>query len=179
MERRGAIEFRAAAGNRLEGYAAVFNSPSQDLGGFIEVIRPGAFARALKSNPDVLALLDHDTRHILGRTKAGTLRVSEDTKGLRFAIDVPQTTIGNDLLVSVGRGDISGASFAFTAKEDRWTQGNAGMIRELLDVDLLDVTVTANPAYPETTVARRALERAGKPSRASLVQRYLETLEGF
>lgn len=179
MERRGAIEFRAAAGNRLEGYAALFNSMSADLGGFTEVIRPGAFTRALADKPDVLALFDHDTRHVLGRTGAGTLHLEEDNKGLRFAIDVAATSTGKDLLVSVGRGDIRGASFAFVAKEDRWTQGNAGMIRELLDVDLLDVTVTANPAYPETTVARRALEQAGKPFRLSMALRYLETMEAL
>jgi len=179
MERRCTIELRAAAGNKLEGYAAVFNSMSEDLGGFTEVIRPGAFKRALAGAPDVLALFDHDARHVLGRTKAGTLRLQEDDRGLRFAIDMPSTSTGRDLLVSVGRGDITGASFAFIAKEDRWIQGNAGMMRELHDVDLLDITITANPAYPETEVARRALEHAGKPIRSVMLQRYLETLEAF
>ncbi|MCX7161070.1 MAG: HK97 family phage prohead protease [Proteobacteria bacterium] len=176
MERRGATEFRAAAGNRLEGYAALFNSPSVDLGGFTEVIRPGAFARSLSASPDVLALFDHDARHVLGRTTAGTLRLAEDNRGLRFEIDVPPTQTGRDLLVSVGRGDISGASFAFRAKSDTWIQGNAGMLRELHDLDLLDVTVTANPAYPATTVARRALgNHTG--GWASMARRYLATLE--
>ncbi len=179
MERRGAIELRAAAGNRLEGLAAVFNSPSNDLGGFIEVIRPGAFARSLSEHPDVLALFDHDARHVLGRTRAGTLKLDEDAKGLRFAIDVPSTQTGKDLLVSVGRGDITGASFAFVAKRDNWIQGNSGMLRELIDVDLIDVTITAHPAYPETTVARRALEQAGRPFRLSLAQRYLDCMEAF
>ena len=178
MERRGTIELRSA-GNRLEGYAAVFNSMSEDLGGFVEVIRPGAFERSLKSRPDVMALFDHDSRHVLGRTRAGTLNLSEDDKGLRFSIDVPQTTTGKDLLVSVGRGDISGASFAFVAKEDRWIQGNSGMLRELLDVELLDVTITATPAYPETSVARRALERATTPARLAMCMRYLETMGAY
>jgi HK97 family phage prohead protease len=179
MERRGAIELRAAAGNRLEGYAALYNSPSADLGGFTEVIRPGAFTAALASSPDVLALYDHDTRHVLGRTSAGTLRLQEDARGLRFEIDVPATQTGRDILVSVGRGDIRGASFAFVAKEDRWNKTSGGMLRELLDVDLIDVTVTPNPAYPETTVARRALERAGTPLRLMMVNRYLETMEAI
>jgi HK97 family phage prohead protease len=179
MERRQAIELRAAAGNRLEGYAAVFNSPSQDLGGFVEVIRPGAFTRALSENPDVLALFDHDARHVLGRTTAGTLALTEDAKGLRFAIDMPPTQTGKDLLVSVGRGDIKGASFAFVARRDNWISGNAGMLRELTEVDLLDVTVTANPAYADTSVARRALEMAGTPWRRLLAARYLETMEAY
>ena len=177
MERRGAIEFRAAAGNRLEGYAALYDSPSADLGGFTEIIRPGAFSASLATSPDVLGLYEHDTRHILGRTTAGTLRIDEDARGLRFEIDVPPTQIGRDLLVSVGRGDIRGASFAFVAKQDRWTEGPRGMVRELLAVDILDVTVTANPAYPETTVARRALEPAGGGSRLAMLNRYLSAIE--
>lgn len=177
MERRGAIELRAAAGNRLEGYAALFNSSSDDLGGFTEVIRPGAFKRSLAGSPDVFALYHHDSRHVLGRTTAGTLRLEEDAKGLRFSIDVAPTAIGRDVLVSVGRGDIRGASFAFIAKEDRWIRGNDGMIRELIDLDLLDVTITPTPAYPETEVARRGLEQAGKPLRLLMAERYFKTME--
>ena len=115
----------------------------------------------------------------LGRTKAGTLKLNEDAKGLRFAIDVPGTTTGKDLLISVGRGDITGASFAFIAKRDRWIQGNSGMLRELLDLDLLDVTVTSRPAYADAIVARRALEMAGTPLRLGMALRYLETLEAY
>lgn len=172
-ERRTAIEIRSAGRSRLEGHAAVYNSMSEDLGGFTEVIRPGAFRRSLLSKPDVMALYDHDPRAILGRTTAGTLRLAEDGKGLHFEIDVPNTTTGRDLLVSVERGDIRGASFAFKTREDRWVKGNSGMLRELLDVDLLDVTVTANPAYPDTEVARRALERAATPARLAMCGRYL------
>ena len=179
MERRGATEFRAAAGNRLQGYAALYNFPSVDLGGFTEVIRPGAFARSLSTSPDVLALFDHDARHVLGRSSSGTLKLAEDARGLRFEIDVPPTQTGRDLLVSVGRGDIRGASFAFIAKEDRWTEGYGGMMRELLAVELLDVTVTATPAYPDTTVARRALGNHTCSGWASMARRYLATLEVF
>lgn len=179
MERRGAIEFRAAAGNRLEGYAALYNSPSADLGGFTEVIRPGAFTASLAASPDVLALYEHDTRHVLGRTSAGTLKLAEDQTGLLFSVEVPPTSIGRDVLVSVERGDIRGASFAFRAQKDRWTEGYGGMMRELLAVDLLDITITASPAYPDTSVARRALERAASPLRLVMLNRYLETMEAF
>lgn len=177
MERRGALEFRAAAGNRLDGYAALYNTPSADLGGFTEIVRPGAFTASLASSPDVLALFDHDMRLVLGRSSAGTLRLMEDAKGLHFEIDVPPTQTGRDLLVSVERGDIRGASFAFIAKEDRWTEGQGGMMRELLAVDLLDVTVTANPAYPDTTVARRALRKDTLPHWQNMARRYIDTLE--
>jgi uncharacterized protein len=178
-ERRVALEVRTAGRSKLEGYAALFNSMSEDLGGFVEVIRPGAFRRALAGKPDVMALYEHDTRHILGRTKADTLKLAEDAKGLHFEIDVPDTSTGRDLLVSVGRGDIRGASFAFTAREDVWTQGNSGLIRELIDVDLLDVTVTATPAYSDTEVARRALAKGGKHTRLQLFNRYRALMEAI
>jgi uncharacterized protein len=178
MERRSANELRTAGRGKLQGYAAVFGALSQDLGGFVETIKPGAFRRSLASKPDVLALLDHDTRLVLGRTTSGTLKLNEDANGLAFEIDVPDTQPGRDLLVSVGRGDIRGASFAFAVREDRWSQNNTGMLRELLDVDLIDVTVTANPAYPDTVVDRRTLDRIAKPMRAKFAVRYLEILEG-
>ena len=178
MERRVASELRTAGRSKLGGYAAVFGALSQDLGGFTETIRPGAFRRALLSNPDVLALWDHDTRMVLGRTTAGTLRLQEDGYGLSFEIDLPETQSARDLVVSVVRGDISGASFAFKVVEDRWSQSNSGMLRELLDVDLIDVTVTAIPAYPETQVAKRTLEKIAKPMRAGFAVRYLEIIAG-
>jgi uncharacterized protein len=176
MERRTAFELRTAGRNRLEGYAAVYNSKSEDLGGFTEVIRAGAFRRSLLENKDILALFDHDTRAVLGRTSAGTLHLNEDAKGLHFEIDMPLTSLGRDLLISVERGDIRGASFAFKSREDRWIKGNAGMLRELLDVDLFEITITAMPAYADTEVARRALEGAkgGQPMRLHMLQRYLD-----
>ena len=157
IERR-ALELRAAAnGSRIEGYAAVFNSDSADLGGFVETIAPGAFASSLRRGDDVLALYDHDRRAILGRSTAGTLRLREDSKGLHFVLDVADTSAGRDVLESVGRGDITGASFGFRAVREKWTHG-APHRRELLEVDLLDVTVTPSPAYAATIVSRRSLD---------------------
>jgi uncharacterized protein len=178
IERRQTLELRTTGRSKLAGYAAVFGALSEDLGGFTETIRPGAFRRSLATKPDVLALFDHDARLVLGRTTSGTLQLKEDAKGLGFEIDVPETQTGKDLLVSVGRGDIRGASFSFRVVEDRWTQGNSGMVRELLDVDLLDVTITAHPAYPDTEVARRALDLMAKPMRAGFATRYLEIMAG-
>jgi uncharacterized protein len=171
IERRQTLELRTTGRSKLAGYAAVFGALSEDLGGFTETIRPGAFRRSLATKPDVLALFDHDARLVLGRTTSGTLQLKEDAKGLVFEI-------GKDLLVSVGRGDIRGASFSFRVVEDRWTQGNSGMVRELLDVDLLDVTITAHPAYPDTEVARRAIDLMAKPMRAGFATRYLEIMAG-
>lgn len=176
MSERRNIELRSD-GKRLIGYAAVFNLPSQDLGGFQEVVMPGAFTRSLSESPDVVALWDHDARSVLGRTKSGTLRLSQDTRGLRFEIEAPNTTVGADVLEMVGRGDVTGASFAFTVKEQRWKDSEALPIRELVDVDLLDVTITPRPAYPDTEVARRSLSALRKPFFRAYAMRELVLME--
>lgn len=179
LEIRSAVELRASSAGKLEGYAAVFNSPSQDLGGFTESVRPGAFKRSLSKPAGILALYDHDSRSILGRVGAGTLRLVEDSRGLQFEIDLPQTSYGNDLGVLVKRGDVQGASFAFTTPNggDHWTRSATGDAhRELLDVDLHEITVTANPAYLDTAVAKRSLPFIHRPPRLSVALRFMETL---
>jgi HK97 family phage prohead protease len=181
IERRAAIELRAAGGKtpRLVGYAAVFDSPSQDLGGFTEIVKPGAFTRTLKSGRDPLALVQHMPQLVLGRRSAGTLRLAQDSRGLEFEIDVPDTTTARDLLVSVERGDINGASFAFSTPKggDAWQVRGDKVLRELRDVDLHEITITAQPAYLDTSVARRALESVSGhyPYRLGAVRRFLET----
>ncbi len=183
IERRIAVELRASGGKtpRLAGYAAVFDKASQDLGGFTEIIRPGAFTRTLKGGGlDPLALVQHMPQLVLGRRSAGTLRLNEDQRGLAFEIDVPETTAARDLLVSVERGDIRGASFAFStpAGGDKWEIRGDAMIRELLDVDLHEVTITAQPAYVDTSVALRSLQSCKFAGFSSLraLRRFLETV---
>lgn len=170
LERRvteAAVEVRARAEGQqpmLTGYAAVFNSASDDLGGFREIIRPGAFDRALGSKGDVLARAEHDSKLLLGRKSAGTLRLFVDKKGLRYEIDPPDTQAGRDVVTLVKRGDVTQSSFAFRVtgeKGEEWLQGEDGMLmRELIDVDLFDVAPVAMPAYQATTVSARALEHA-------------------
>lgn len=181
-ERRVAIELRAAGDRkspRLVGYAAVFNAPSQDLGGFTEIVLPGAFARTLKAGRDPLALVQHMPQLVLGRRSAGTLRLQEDQRGLAFEIDVPETTAARDLLVSVERGDVGGASFAFSTPKggDRWSMRAGKVVRELVDVDLHEITITARPAYLDTSVARRSFELQFAPMpRLHSLRRFLETV---
>lgn len=176
-ERRNTIELRAN-GKRLIGYAAVFGLPSHDLGGWKEIINPMAFKRTLSESPDVVALWDHDRRSVLGRTQSGTLALSVDSRGLKFEINAPDTSTGRDVLEMVGRGDVTGASFAFTANEERWKEANEGpAIRELLDVDLLDVTITPHPAYPDTNVARRSLANIVQPIFRTYAERELKLIE--
>lgn len=154
IERRAFAEVRAA-GRRIEGYAATFNSEAK-IGGFVEVIAPGAFRDALEG--DVLAMLDHDPGKVLGRTRSGTLRLSEDSKGLAFSLDLPDTQAGRDVIALAERGDLGGMSFGFTVPPggDSW-QGNR---RTLRSVALKEISVVqAWPAYPDTEIALRALRR--------------------
>jgi hypothetical protein len=145
-------------GKLLSGYAAVYNSRSCDLGGFTEQIAPGAFTRCLASSPDISCLHEHDPRQgLLGRTTSGTLRVKSDDTGLIFECDLPATTLGNDVAVSVDRGDLAGCSFGFYCRMDNWSKDQDGNpIRTVVDADVFDVTVTSMPAYEATNVSLRS-----------------------
>ena len=138
----------------------MFNSESEDLGGFREIILPGAFDRALREAHDVRALWNHNADVVLGRTKSGTLRLSVDEHGLRSEIDMPETRAAEDALASIRRGDVDGMSFGFRVLTDNWRSQDGVQIRELTDLELLDVSPVAYPAYPATQVSTRALERA-------------------
>ncbi len=165
MERRsmGPVELRAASDGKppqLVGYAAVFNSLSEDLGGFREIILPGAFDRALREGHDVRALVNHNPDKMLGRTSSKTARLAIDEKGLGVEVDVPDTQDGRDTTTLVKRGDLSQMSFSFRTLADQWRTENGEPLRELLDLELFDVSVVAFPAYPATEISARALERA-------------------
>lgn len=166
IERRISPEIRAV-GNRLTGYAALFDSLSEDLGGFKEKIERGAFADSI-ANGDVRALFNHDTSAVLGRTTAGTLRLAEDKKGLKFELDLPNTTPGRDVKESVRRGDVTACSFGFVTLEEGWERGDktGNDIRILKKVRLLEVSPCVFPAYPATSVAVRSFEawRSQRPS---------------
>jgi HK97 family phage prohead protease len=180
IEWRAAVELRAASPGKLQGYAAVYNVASQDLGGFVETVDARAFDRSLAKPDGIVALYDHDRRAILGRVGAGTLKLSSDTRGLAFEIALPSTSVGKDLQVLVERGDVAGASFAFTTPKggDRWDFSAPIAKRTLLDVDLREITVTASPAYLETSVAARAMAHAMRiaPGQRGLAWAYLQTL---
>lgn len=147
-------------GTTLTGYAAIFNSEAS-LGDFSEVIRAGAFTKSLGAGSNIRALYHHDSQALLGTTRGGTLQLREDAHGLAFTLALPSTTHGKDLAILVDRGDVSGCSFGFTVRDggDRWEQRGSQLIRELLDVDLKEITVTADPAYKDTTVALRSLAK--------------------
>ena len=160
IETRGAVEFRAVSRRRLAGHAAVFGSPArigpEGRGGFTETIARGAFAGSMGTGSDVMALVDHDPGRLLARTRSGTLRLSEDARGLAFELDLPDTTLGRDVLALAERGDLGGMSFGFTVPPggDAWTGQDR---RELRAVALHEISVIhAVPAYAATSVAARA-----------------------
>lgn len=154
------IETRAEGdAKKIVGYAAVFNSMSEDLGGFVERIEPGAFTEAVETD-DVRALINHDPNLILGRTTAGTLALREDTRGLLYEIDPPATSYAADLMVSVGRGDVDQSSFGFMVQEESWDTSGEVPVRVIRKAKLFDVSPVTFPAYPATTVSVRAVDRA-------------------
>jgi HK97 family phage prohead protease len=163
LERRAilatAAEFRMADGENgpiLSGYAAKFATRSEDLGGFVETIRAGAFTDAI-AECDVRALVDHNPTLILGRNKAGTLRLTEDEVGLHYECDLPDTQAGRDIATSIKRGDVTGCSFGFITVEDEWKTEEGFALRELIRVHLFDVSAVTFPAYPDTEVGVRSL----------------------
>jgi uncharacterized protein len=136
LERRAVAELRTE-GRNLVGHAALFNTETR-IGLTREVIRSGAFRRSLQAGADVRAFVDHDHTRVLGRTRSGTLQVSEDARGLAFSIDMPATSLGEDILELGRRGDLSGMSFGFRAVDEKWS----GRRRELRDVDLVEISVS-------------------------------------
>lgn len=143
---------------KIVGYAAVFNSWSKDLGGFKERIAPNAFTMALKES-DTRALFNHDRNYVLGRQASGTLRMSQDDKGLRIEIDPPDTQWARDLQESIRRGDIAEQSFGFTVKTDEWSEEEGKATRTIKEfAKIYDVSIVTFPAYPETSVAVRSMQ---------------------
>lgn len=138
---------------KISGYAAVFNSRASIGDFFDEEIAPGAFKRTLKDNDDIRALFNHDWSVVLGRTKAGTLKLSEDERGLKFDLELPNTTAGRDLAESMERGDINQCSFGFYATEETWDYNSEPALRTVNEAELYEISVVSIPAYDDTEAA--------------------------
>jgi HK97 family phage prohead protease len=142
------------------GYAAKFNSPSEDLGGFVETIEPGAFRRSLRSRNDVKLLVNHDTGRVLASSRSGTMRLYEDETGLRVEASLPNTSDGRDMAELLKRGDLNKMSFGFAVQKDSWN--NEMTERTLKSVRLFEVSIVAFPAYAATEALVRSLDKAAK-----------------
>ena len=146
------------------GHASVYDSRSNNLGGFYEFIERGAFTEELIANSDVRALINHDPNLILARNTSGTLNLTADERGLKYEFEMPETSYGKDLAISMKRGDITQSSFAFTVAEDDWSTDDEGNnIRTIKKIDrLYDVSPVTYPAYnmaeSDLVVAKRGLK---------------------
>ena len=133
----------------IRGHAAVFNTLSPAYGGFRERIYPGAFKKSILED-DIRALFNHDPNLPLGRTKSGTLKLQEDDRGLAYDIKPPDTTIAQDLMQSIKRGDVDQSSFAFSVEKETWEDDDDSQIRTIYQAKLYDVSPVTFPYYPTT-----------------------------
>jgi len=195
LTRRLEIRANGDEPRRIIGYGAVFEQLSEDLGGFREMIKPGAFTETIGKD-DIRSLWNHNTLYVLGRTASGTLVVVEDDIGLRYEVIPPDSQYAQDFFQSVDRGDVDQSSFGFRAIEESWinpTDEEPLPIRVLRRVKLYDVGPVTFPAYPTTSaearakvdeindLASRATDQVanaqGAAGRLALMRRRLELLE--
>jgi HK97 family phage prohead protease len=141
---------------KLRGYAVVFDVLSEEMWGFRERVRRGAFTAHLAEGADVRALWQHDVNYVLGRTKSKTLELVEDIHGLRSVIDPPDTQWARDAITTIKRGDVDQMSFAFKVVTDEWNVEDEVLIRTIVDAKLYDVSPVTFPAYPQTSISARA-----------------------
>jgi HK97 family phage prohead protease len=155
------IRKKSDGSREVSGYAVKWGDLSEDLGGWRERHQKGAYTESLRSE-EVLAYWSHDSNQILGRTSAGTLEVHEDETGVFYSLQVPPTTSGNDLIVSMERGDVRSSSFGFIVPSggDNWSETSAGIIRTVTKALLLEVSPTGVPAFPTSDIVLRSAPAA-------------------
>ena len=166
----------------IVGYGAVFNSMSNDLGGFREYISPEAFEGRMED--DVRFLFNHDANYVLARTTNGTLRMSVDEKGLRYEADMPNTSTARDLVELLKNGTVNQSSFAFIVEDDSWEMKDGMNIRTINKVSrLYDLSSVVYPAYSEasSSVALRSMQEWQEKEEAKKLEESLEAekLEGI
>lgn len=149
---------------KISGYASIFNSRTSIGNYFDEVIMPGAFSRTLSDNSDIRALFNHNWDNVLGRTKSGTLILNEDERGLKFELELPNTTVARDLAESMERGDINQCSFGFSIEEGKesWDYSKEPALRSIHEVELYEISVVSIPAYDDTEAALVRSKEIGK-----------------
>ena len=149
-------------GMTFVGYAAKFNEPSENLGGFVEYVERGAFTRSLKSRNDIMLLWNHDAGEPLASTRSGTMKLYEDEVGLKVEARLPDTSRGRDLAVLLRQGIVRKMSFGFNVIKDAWN--SEGTERRLKSVRLFEVSAVVWPAYSSTEAAVRGLDLVAQRS---------------
>lgn len=165
VDRRGRrcdseIEIRAVSADGsipFKGHAAMFNKRYSVYGMWVEEFAPGAFARTI-NNADVRALINHDPNLVLARSKSGTLRLSEDTRGLLVDADMAPTTYAQDLAVTMQRGDVTQMSHAFRAIKELWDESGKIPVRTITEAELFDVSVVTYPMNESTDASLRSVQ---------------------
>jgi len=155
--RTNSVDFEVRAegdGMTFTGYASVFNSPSEDLGGFVEYVAPGAFKRSLQSRNEVKLLWNHDSGEPLASLRGGTMTLVEDNRGLKVTAQLPNTSRGRDVAELLRTKVIDTMSFGFNVIRDNWSSD--GKTRTLESVRLFEVSVVSFAAYPATTAQVRS-----------------------
>lgn len=167
------VELRdSPSGGRMAvGYAFRYGAVSENLGGFVETVMPGAATRTIQQD-DLRALYNHDPNNLLGRMGAGTLRVTDDNVGLRYQIDMPDTALGRDLSTLIARGDVAGSSFTFIpmgARSVSWARTERGFpLRQIRAMKMRDLGPVVFPAYPDADVSMRSLALSSLAEQRSL-----------
>jgi HK97 family phage prohead protease len=157
--RTNSVDFEVRAegdGMTFTGYASVFNSPSEDLGGFVEYVAPGAFKRSLQSRNEVKLLWNHDAGEPLASLRGGTMQLIEDSRGLKVTAQLPQTSRGRDVAELLRTKVIDSMSFGFNVIRDSWSTD--GKIRTLESVRLFETSIVSFPAYSQTTATVRSAQ---------------------
>jgi HK97 family phage prohead protease len=155
--RTNSVDFEVRAegdGMTFTGYASVFNSPSEDLGGFVEYVAPGAFKRSLQSRNEVKLLWNHDAGEPLASLRGGTMQLVEDERGLKVTAQLPNTSRGRDIAELLRTNVIDSMSFGFNVIKDSWSRD--GQTRTLESVRLFEVSIVSFPAYESTTAQVRS-----------------------
>ena len=172
----------AAGTVTLVGYAAKYDTWSEDLGGFVERLRPGLFSKALAAGADVRFLVNHNRDLLLGRTRSKTLVLTEDDIGLHYECQVSNSSLNDHYVQAVERGDMSGMSFRFYCKKEVWDFSTEPARRDVIEADIDDVCLATYPAYEDSTAAVRSLQshRRSQPRptpRRDLAERLLRLAE--
>ena len=165
----------------IDGYAAVWYRDGDEGTEYrlwtdlTERIDRGAFDRVLSESPDTCGLFNHDANNVLGRTTAGTARLSVDGTGLRYEIDLPDTQAGRDTATLIERGDVVGSSFSFTIKNKRFEKRtDQSDLVTITEIDgLYDVGPVTYPAYKATTTGTRS---ADEPDSRAEYESFLKRL---
>lgn len=174
------VERREDGKVAIVGYPIVFGKQSVDLGGFVEIVKRGATKESITSD-DIRGLRNHNPDMLLGRNKSGTMKLKEDKTGLLMEIEVGESSIAQDTVNMIERGDMDGGSFSFRTIDDQWNVKDEVHLRTLLKVRLFDVGPVVFPAYPDTAIGLRSLEAwkesLNKPDERELARSVLQEHE--